>query len=318
MRKVIGVLAGLALSTVCVSGVAAQALTGSSGTTVMKVTNTVSRDKQALAELQQAAKAGDLRALLRIGEMFEAGTTVLPKDPLRACQIYNIAVEHYDKVDRYDAGAALVARAFRLAGKCFAEGPSGWTRNVEVAVALYLHAGITLRDPAATFELARIYLSGEAIPMNSALAIGMLQNAARKQYAPAQALLGSLMWQGKVMPQDKARGLALLNLGLERAPTEYRQLVKLLFDEAMMSASKQDQQEALVLVKKYKETHSDPSKDQTNTNALTVSPMPSPPKSPMRELQDFIGEMDSYTNMPTGATGAIPAPTQPAGTTQQK
>ena len=315
MRKIFGVLAGLALSAVCVSGTAAQTLSVNGGTTVVKASNAAAKDKETLAQLQQAAKAGDLRALLRIGELFETGT-ILPKDPLRACQVYSIAVEHFDKVDRYDAGAALVARAFRLAAKCFAEPPGGWTRNVDMAVALYLHAGITLRDPAATFELARIYLSGEAIPKNSAIAINMLQNAARKQYAPAQALLGSLMWQGKGIPQDKARGLALLMVGLEHAPSEYRDLVKILFDEAMMAASKQEEREARLWVEKYKATHADPSKNQVPTNS--VDPVPAPPKSPMRdlrELQEFVGQMDRFANTPTSEF--VP-PSEATGTTQQK
>jgi TPR repeat protein len=322
MRKIIGVLAGLALSTVCVNGAAAQSLPVTSGTTVVKTSSAagkdVARDKETLVELQQAAKAGDLRALLRIGELFEMGAAGLPKDPLRACQIYAIAVEQFNNVDRYDAGAALVARAFRQAAKCSAEGTGGWPRNVELAVPLYLHAGITLRDPAATFELARIFLSGGVIPPNAALAIQMLQKAALKQYAPAQALLGSLMWQGKVMQQDKSRGLALLMVGLEHAPAEYRDLIKVLFDEAKASASKQDEAEALILVRKYKEMHTDPTRDQMKTNMLSGEPPLPPSRSPIRELQDFIGEMDSYTNMPTGATGTVPAPAQPAGTTQQR
>jgi TPR repeat protein len=314
MRKIIGVLAGLALSTVCVGGVAAQTHTGTNGTTVVKATNAVADDKELLADVQQKAKAGDLRALLRLGEMFETGAAGLPKDSLRACQIYNIAVEQYDKVDHYDAGAALVARAFRLAAKCYAEGVGGWPRNVEVAVPLYLHAGITLRDPAATFDLARIFLSGGAGQANSALAIQMLHGAARKQYAPAQALLGSLMWQGKVMQQDKSRGLALLIVGLERSPAEYRDLVKPLFDEAMMAASKKDEYEALALVKKYKETHS----ETMRTNSATNDAAPTPSKGPLLQLDDFIGEIESYGGIPTGATGKVPAQAQPAGTTQKK
>jgi hypothetical protein len=54
------------------------------------------------------------------------------------------------------------------------------------------------------------------------------------------------------------------------------------------------------------------------TNMLSGEPPLPPSRSPIRELQDFIGEMDSYTNMPTGATGTVPAPAQPAGTTQQR
>jgi uncharacterized protein len=306
MQKVFGGLFGLALSSVCVGGVmAAEPVSVGNGTTVVRTANAQS-NQITLDELRKQAKQGDLRAILRIGELLETGT-LLPKDPAKACQIYKIAADEYGKLDRYAPGAALVAKAFRLAAKCFAEGPNVagvWKQDVDAAVTHYLHAGVMLRDPAATFELARLFLSSDSLDKNPTIAIDMLESAARKHFPPAQALLGSIMWEGRMMKQEKARGLALMMIGRERTSPEYRPLVSLLHDEAMMAASKQDEQDARAWVEKYKAANNgDPSKNTIGTSSTLAGELtvPKPSRPPARELQDFMGEIESYRTIPTGA-----------------
>lgn len=257
--------------------------------------------------LQHAAKKGDLRALLRIAEVFESGKLVA-QDRLKACQIYGIAADHYSRVDRFDPGAALVATAFRQTAKCYAKGfaKAGWERNMRAVAELYFHAGVTLRDPESAFELARLYLSGEGIPQNTALAAEMLQNAARRHYPPAQALLGSMMWEGKVMKRRAAQGLALLVIARERASSDNRPWIAILHDEAMITAPKPVEREARALVEKWNSLYDGEKTLVASKSPLKNPSIPTPAKSPTRDLNgldlDFISGMaESFENRTTRA-----------------
>jgi hypothetical protein len=213
-------------------------------------------------------------------------------------------------VDRFDPGAALVATAFRRTARCYAKGfaKPGWERNMRAVAELYFHAGVTLRDPESAFELARLYLSGEGIPQNTALAVEMLQNAARRHYPPAQALLGSMMWEGKVMKRRPAQGLALLVIGRERASSDNRPWIAILHDEALIAAPKPVEREARGLVEKWNSVYG-AGGDRTlvaSKTPLNNPSIPTPAKSPTRELNgidfDFINGMsESFENRTTRA-----------------
>ncbi len=312
MRRVTGFLSALALSWVFIDAAVTSELPAPGGSQAVKSAEVALKDgrvQEGMLALQHAAKKGDLKALLRIAEVFESGTLVA-QDQLKACQIYSIAADHYSRVDRFDPGAALVATAFRRTAKCYAKGfaKPGWERNMRAVAELYFHAGVTLRDPESAFELARLYLSGEGIPQNTALAVEMLQNAARRHYPPAQALLGSMMWEGKVMKRRPAQGLALLVLGRERASPENRPWIAMLHDEAIIAAPKPVEREARGLVEKWNSVYGVDG-DKTlvaSRTALDNPSIPTPARSPTRELNgldfDFISGMtESFENRTTRA-----------------
>jgi len=315
MRQVLRVLPVLAVSLLCAYGAFSAEMDIKSGSEQVRKAEVALQSGQVeegLVSLQREAKKGDLRALLRIAEVFDNGDLV-DKDRHKACKIYSIAADHYANVDRFDPGATLVAAAFRRTAKCYSEGlgEPGWQKNMRAVAELYFHAGVTLRDPKSAFELARLYLSGEGIPQNTALAVEMLQNAARRRYAPAQALLGSMMWEGRVMKRSQAQGLALLILGRERASADDRPWISVLYDEAIIAAPKEIEKEAKVLVKKWKDAfgENEPQKDTVKNTAVAELSVPTPPKSPSRELEglDFDFVSGTYANQTTRANVPLPS-----------
>jgi len=321
MRHVFGFVALVALGWLCVTGTAISESQVGGETHEGRVAKKAferGEAKQGLLALQKAAQKGDLKALLRIGDILETGELVRP-DRSKACKIYSLAADYYFRVDRFDPGAALVATAFRKAAKCYAgkSGSGGWERNMEAASELYYHAAVMLNDPESLFELAKLYLSGEGIPQNTALAIQHLDSAARKQFPPAQALLGSMMWEGKVMKQQKVSGLALLILGKERASSANRAWITSLYDDAMITASKETEGKARVLVDKWKSIHGDPTSQETINTVGTVAgkfDVPAPARSPTREFRgldiDILHGVETYGSQPTGAPSGAKLPTE--------
>lgn len=262
-----------------------------------------------LTLLQRASDRGDPEALLRVGRIYDEGALV-EKDRLRACRSYSLAMERFAKVDRFNPKAALAAEAFRRSADCYAKGlnVSGWERNMNVAANLFFHAGVILQDPASLFELAKLYLAGEGIAQNPAMAVYFLDNAARKRYPPAQALLGSLMWEGKVMKRRAAPGLALLILGKEGTSEADRAWIVSLYDDAAITAPKEVEAEAMLLVEKWKSVYGDPAVNALQM-AATVSGadiVPTPSRSPTRQLKgtdlDFVSGSDRFGNQTTRAT----------------
>ncbi|NJM33420.1 MAG: sel1 repeat family protein [Rhodomicrobium sp.] len=261
-----------------------------------------------LTLLMRAWQQGDLRALMRIGRIYDEGK-LISQDRLKACQSYAQAMEKFDKVDRFHPYARLAAEAFRRSADCYAQGLSvgGWERNMNLAANLYFHAGVILQDPVSLFELAKLHLSGEGIAQNPAMAVYYLETSARKRYPPAQALLGSLMWEGKVMKRRPAPALALLMLGKEGTSVQDRAWIITLYEDAVITASKDIEQEAVVLVEKWKAVHGDPAQNalQTASTSSASEPMPLPARSPARQLKginlNLAKETDSFGNQTTRA-----------------
>jgi TPR repeat protein len=306
MRRVFSVVLALALSGVSISGSLAQ----DSFQTASRVAQSTD---SSVAALRKAAEDGNLRALVHMAELLDGGTLVA-KDRLKACQMYGVVADRFASVDRYDPAAGLVAKAFRGAARCYAEGRDapGWQRNMSAAADLLFHAGVILQDPESLFSLARLYLSGEGVPQNPTMAIRFLESAARKQFPPAQALLGSMMWDGKVMKRNAASGLALLILGRERTSPDNQAWINRLYDDAMITAPKDVEMEALALVDKWNSVHG----NQASTTIETVATVPAPSKSPTRELKgldlDISSGTDSYGNQTTRAN-VPPGAAEPKG-----
>ncbi len=248
-----------------------------------------------LIALKRAASQGDLDALLRLGETYE---TAGSPDPERACASYIKAANHFKWVDRFHPDAQKLSRAYRRAANCYLNGV-GLAEGVDgkaEAGNLLLHSGFILDDAESLFNLGKLFLSADGSGPNVTMAARFLENAARKQYAPAQALLGSLMWQGKIMKHRPAAGLALLILGMERTQPKDRAWISSLHDEAMIAASKDIEREAKELVEKWKLVHGGSGGEAAPRDVAipTVAPLmqagpPAPSKSPGRDLADGTG-----------------------------
>ena len=176
----------------------------------------------AVSALAFAAGEGVLGAQLKLAEMYEQGDGV-ETSRAKAFQLYRQVADAYAETSPRHPIAPHVAGAFvKLAGYYMAGVDElKIAPDPGSAVGLYRHAASYFGDPRAQVALARLYLAGKGVPKNGRLAVNWLANAAKKRHAPAQALLGELLWRGGPgVRRELAQGLALLELARRNATTD--------------------------------------------------------------------------------------------------
>ena len=168
----------------------------------------------ALPALEYAARGGVLLAKLELARMFASGKGVEPSHA-QAFYYYESIANDFADLDPRRHVAPRVAKAFVALGNYYRNGIGEifLSPNPEQAARMYLHAASYFGDAVAQYQLATMYLAGEGVTKNERLAASWLTSATRKHYAPAQAVLGDLLWRGNaVIARQPAKGLALLAL----------------------------------------------------------------------------------------------------------
>lgn len=167
----------------------------------------------ALPAFEYAAARGVLGAQLKLARLYAAGDTIAKNDGKAFSYYRQIADQQADIFPRSPI-AKYVAEAFVALGQYHLEGiPAvSLSPNPRRAAGLFRHAASYFGDAEAQYRLARLYLSGEGVNQNTALAANWLVAAAKKQHAASQATLGELLWRGEGLRQRPARGLALITL----------------------------------------------------------------------------------------------------------
>lgn len=262
-------------------------------------------NSQGVKALERAAQQGSLQAQMDVARIYDKGDKVA-QDELKACKIYSNIADSYSQIDRNYPSAKLVAEAFRSWGMCYVKGlpaPS-WNKDLSRAAVLFYQGGVILEDAPSLFQLAKLFLSGEGIRQNPSLAVHYLYNAARKRYPPAQALLGSLMWEGKVTKRRGPAGLALLILAREATSPEDRAWIASLHDDAMITASATEEAEARRLVQEWKsiyrpeETQKKPEEKPT-APPLTTQHISQADTIPLPVARD-LEKAEEYSSTTTG------------------
>lgn len=203
---------------------------------------------KALTSLQYAADQGHPAAQWKLGRMYADGDGV-PQDNLRAFNYFRqIANSHPDE-NPGTPQARFVANAFVALGQYYLDGiPNSKVKPDPVrAREMFSYAASYFGDAEAQYQLGRLYLEGNGTLRDPRQAARWLQLAAAKGQCQAQAVLGDMLFQGKVVPRQAARGLMLLTLGRDCAgSTDAATWVKPLYDNAFRRAS--DDERAMALV----------------------------------------------------------------------
>lgn len=146
-----------------------------------------------------------------------------PENAAKAFEHYLRLADEYAEIDPHNSKAPEVSRSFVALGWYYRKGipEIGLKPDLERAAGLFRHAASYFGDPAAQFNLARMYLAGEGVQKSERLAVSWLANATKKRHAPSQALLGDLLWRGgEETRRQPAKGLALMALAQENADNE--------------------------------------------------------------------------------------------------
>ncbi|MGB6536845.1 MAG: tetratricopeptide repeat protein [Xanthobacteraceae bacterium] len=199
--------------------------------------------------LEYAAEQGHPAAQWKLGRMYADGNGVEQND-MRAFDYFSqIANSHADEPPG-SPRASIVAKAFVALGRYYLTGiPNSPIKpDSSRARQMFAYAASYFGDADAQYELGRLYLAGSPSDVHEAARWFLL--AATKGQCHAQAALGDILFRGKDVPRQAARGLMWLTLGRDCAGPNGA-WVKPLFDNAVRSASDDERAMALVYLKDW-------------------------------------------------------------------
>lgn len=91
------------------------------------------------------------------------------------------------------------------------------------AVEYLRHAAQFFNDEEAQFDLAKIYLQGEGVPVDTRAGLHWLSTLTQRGHAGAQAFLADIYWRGRYnVIRDPTRAFALITVAVENAPDSER------------------------------------------------------------------------------------------------
>ena len=189
-----------------------------------------------LTALQYAAEGGHPIAQWKLGRMYADGNGV-DRDDLRAFDYFSRIANQHAEDSPYAPQAQIVANAFVALGRYYRDGiPNSRVRSDrERAQEMFSYAASYFGNPDAQYNLARMYLDGNAQrdPKYAARWLGL---AAQKGHLQSQALLGQMLFNGDLVPRQAGRGLMLLTLARSNAGPD-EAWIREVYNDAMSRAS---------------------------------------------------------------------------------
>jgi hypothetical protein len=203
----------------------------------------------ALTALQYAAEQGQPVAQWKLGRMYAEGDGV-PRDDLRAFNYFSqVANSHPDEMPGTPQ-ARFVANAFVALGHYYMTGIPNSKVSADPARGrdMLSYAASYFGDADAQYEIGRLYLADK--PSDPHQAARWFQLAATKGQCRAEAALGDMLFQGKTVPRQAARGLMWLTLSKDCAGTD-EAWIKPLYDNAFQRANNDERTMALVYLEDW-------------------------------------------------------------------
>jgi hypothetical protein len=164
---------------------------------------------------------GNIVADWYLGNMYRQGLGV-PRDDAMAYSYYSRVAEAYDPDEgnqnrlRISVDAMVRIADYKRTGAVNA----GIQPNPNAAAETYLRIATTYGHPAAQYALGIMNIRGEGMKRNPQQGLKWLMAAARKRYAPAEAYLGELYWDGQIVRRDRTRAMMWYILARESAKPE--------------------------------------------------------------------------------------------------
>jgi uncharacterized protein len=208
----------------------------------------------AIEALKYAAAGGERLAQWKLAKLYASGEDV-PRNDLKAYELFSQIVANYDEDNPDRRDAAIVSSAFVALGVYSLNGIENTEvgANPEHALQLFQFAATNFGDANAQYNLARMHLDGVGASKDGIEALRWLSLAAGKGHVQAQALLGEMLFAGQdgVRPQ-RARGLMWLTLAREAAGNSNKnKWIIDLYEKAVASANEADRHAALAFVENH-------------------------------------------------------------------
>lgn len=208
---------------------------------------------RSVSALSYAAAAGEPLAQWKLGRMYADGDGV-SRDDAKAYDYFSKLVEQFADDDPDPRERSMVANAFVAVGVYMRDGVASANiePDVDRALDLFRYAATYFRNADAQYNLARMYLDGAGVKRDTRQAVSWLELAARKGHAPAQALLGKLMFEGQAGVPQRPRGLMYLTLARDAANgAASEQWIVDLHAKALNAASEADRRAAVAMLEDY-------------------------------------------------------------------
>ncbi len=184
----------------------------------------VGRMDIAIPALEYAAQKQLLPAQLWIARIYSQGLKETKVNDVKAFEHYQFIANRLADIKYYDYHSRYAAEAFLALAYYHKKGIPELRiiSDQEAAARLYQHAALHFRNAAAQYYLGKAYLRGEGVVKDMKSAFRWLSFAAKKNYPPAQAYLGKMLWDGVTTGQtkkkeSKAKGLALVRVAFRNA-----------------------------------------------------------------------------------------------------
>ena len=204
--------------------------------------------------LRYAADGGEYLAQWKLARMYAEGDGVA-RDDHKAFDYFSKIVEHFADDDPDPSMRSMASSAFVSVGQYLRAGIASakLAPDPERAFDLFRYAATFFGDADAQYNVARMYLDGVGVKKDIHQGMNWLDLAARKGHAPAQALLGEMMFNGEAGgAAQRPRGLMYLTLARESAsgaPAD--QWIVDLHAKALASASEADRRAAVAMLENY-------------------------------------------------------------------
>lgn len=198
--------------------------------------------QEAVEAYRYAAEKGQLGASWKLGRMYAEGDGVERND-YEAFKFFVDIAKH--DVEPGSTDAPYISDALVAIAGYLKRGIPGSRVSADPAASrdYYMRAAATYRNPAAQFEMGKMYLVGDGVGRNIKQAGRWLQLATEKGHAGAQALLGNLLYQsGKAV-----QGLALMTAALEQASPIDKNWIRGMQEEAFALSDENDRRTAMAL-----------------------------------------------------------------------
>ncbi len=190
---------------------------------------------RAVKLFRRASDDGNLVADWYLGHMYRQGRGV-PRDDAMAYSYYTRVADHYDPDEddqnrlRITVDAMVRIADYQRTGAVNA----GLQPDQAGAARSYLQIATAYGHPAAQFWLGVMSIRGEGVKRNPSQGLKWLMASARKRYAPAEAYLGELYWEGKIVRADRTRAVMWYILARQSARPEENPEI---FDRALQLES---------------------------------------------------------------------------------
>jgi hypothetical protein len=163
---------------------------------------------RALKYFRRASDDGSSVADWYLGHMYRLGRGVA-RDDATAFSYYARVADTYDPDEsdqnrlRITVDAMLRIADYQRTGVAAA----GIRQDFAAAARSYLKIATTYGHPAAQYALGVMNIKGQGMKHNPPQGLKWLIAAARKRYAPAEAYLGELYWEGQLVRPDRTRAV---------------------------------------------------------------------------------------------------------------